>query len=106
MNVVENNVNSIVKFVTAMYSPDDLWVKHYDNPDRYAIVFYFNKIDDKYMTKSNHSNPEELKEAMFNREIRTYINDFLDIKTSGLQPPDFWPPEEKYAISIYVRHTR
>ena len=110
-NNLEFDVNGIVKFVTAMFSPDDMWVKEYINPGkgrsdkRYSIVFYFSEIDEKYMTNPQHRNPEELKEAMYCREIRTYINDFLGIKTSGLQPPDFWPPAENHPISIYVRHT-
>ena len=105
-NNLESDVNGIVKFVTAMFSPEDMWVRHYDKPDRYSIIFYFNEIDEKYMTNPQHRNPEELKEAMYCREIRSYINDFLGIKTSGLQPPDFWPPAENHPITIYVRHTR
>jgi hypothetical protein len=103
-NKLENNVNSIIKFITAMFSPEDIRVKHYDNPDHYSITFYFNEIDDKYFTNPQHCNPEELKESMFNRELRRYIDNFLSIKTSGLQPPDFYPPDVKYPISIYVKH--
>ena len=99
----KNEVNSIVKFVTAMFHPDDVWVKPYDDPERYSIIFYFKDIDDKYITNPHHRDPKELKSNMFNREIRTYIHNFLGIKTSGSQPPDFYSPSEKHPITIYVK---
>lgn len=102
---LKQEVNSIVKFVTAVFKPADVWVRPYENPERYSIIFYFDEIDEKYMTNPMHRNPKELKEAMYNREIRKYINNFLGIKTSGLQPPDFWSPEEKHPISTYVIST-
>jgi hypothetical protein len=103
-NKLENEVNSIVKFVTEMFHPDDVWVEPYDNPERYSIIIYFNDVDDKYITNPLHGNQKEHKANMFNREIRTYIQNFLGIKTSGVQPPHFHSPEETHPISIYVRY--
>ena len=99
---LKNEVSSIVKFVTEMFHPDDVWVKPYDDPERYSIVFYFNDIDDKYITNPLHGNQKEHKANMFDREIRKYINDFLGIKTSGVQPPYFYSPSENHPITIYV----
>ena len=102
-NELKNEVSSIVKFVDAMFHPDDVWVKPYDDPERYSIIFYFKDIDEKYMTNPQHRDPKELKAHMFNREIRKYINDFLGIKTSGLQPPNFFSPTETHPITIYTK---
>ena len=99
---LKNEVNSIVKFVTAMFHPDDVYVKPYDDPERYSIIFLFKDIDDKYITNPLHGNQKEHKANMFNRKIRKYINDFLGIKTSGVQPPDFYSPSEEHPITIYV----
>lgn len=102
---LKNQVNMIVKFITAIFKPVDVQVISYENPERYAIEFYFDEIDDKYITNPFFSTAKSLKEINLNREIRKYIKDFLQIKTSGLQPPDFFPPEEKHPITTFVRHT-
>ena len=102
-NDLKTDVGSIIKFVTNVYSPDDIRVTPV-TPEHYNIVFYFNEIDDKYITNPQHRDTEELKINMFNREIRTYIENYLGIKTTGLQPPDFFPPMVNHPISIYVRY--
>ena len=102
---LENQVNSIVKFIGAKYKPEDVWVKTYDDPDRYSIIFYFDKIDDKYILNRQARDIKAHKENILTREIRTYIENYLGIKTKGLQPPDFFAPAKAFPISIYVRHT-
>ena len=102
---LENQVNSIVKFIGAKYKPEDVWVKTYDDPERYSIIFYFDKIDDKYILNRQARDIKAHKEDILTREIRTYIENYLGIKTQGLQPPDFFAPAKDFPISIYVRHT-
>jgi len=103
---LKNEVNSIVKFIESMYSPADVWVKEYDDPERYSIIFYFDEIDDKYIINPHAGDFRAHKENVLRREIRKYIGDFFGIKTSGLQPPNYFAPEENYPISIFVRHTQ
>lgn len=102
---LENQVNSIVRFISEIYKPEDVWVKTYDDPDRYSIIFYFDKIDDKYILNRQAGDIRAHKENILTREIRTYIENYLGIKTQGLQPPDFFAPAKAFPISIYVRHT-
>ena len=102
---LENQVNSIVKFIGAKYKPEDVWVKTYDDPERYSIIFYFDKIDDKYISNRQNRDIKAHKENILTREIRTYIENYLGIKTQGLRTSDFFPPVESFPISIYVRHT-
>lgn len=104
-NDLENQVNSIVRFISELYKPEDVWVKDYDDPDRYSIIFYFDKIDEKYILNRQAGDIRAHKENILTREIRTYIENYLGIKTQGLQPPDFFAPAESFPISIYVRHT-
>ena len=104
-NDLENQVNSIVRFISELYKPEDVWVKDYDDPDRYSIIFYFDKIDEKYILNRQAGDIRAHKENILTREIRTYIENYLGIKTQGLQPPDFFAPAEAFPISIYVRHT-
>lgn len=103
-NDLKTDVNSIIKFVTNVYSPDDTRVIPV-TPEHYNIIFYFNEIDDKYITNQEHGDTKVLKSKMFNREIRTYIENYLGIKTTGLQPPNFFPPMVNHPISIYVKYT-
>ena len=104
--ILKRQVKSIVKFVTEMYSPADVWVMPYTDPERYSIIFYFDKIDDRYITNPHVGDIREHKENVLRREIRKDIGEVFGIRTSGLQPPDFFSPEEKHPISIYVKHTQ
>ena len=104
-NELKNKVDSIVKFIGRLYSPEDVWVKEYDNPNQYSIIFYFDEIDDKYISNDSAFDLKAHKENNLNREIRTYIKNFLGIKTSGLQPPNFYAPTEKHPITTYVKYT-
>ena len=103
--ILKRQVDSIVKFVNELYSPYDYWVMRYDDPERYSIIFYFEDIDDRYITNPHVGNIREHKENVLRREIRKEIYDLLNIRTSGVQPPDFFSPEEKHPITIYVKHT-
>jgi len=105
-NILKFEVNSIVKFINRIYSPKNFRVIHYDDPERYSIIFYFDNIDDKYISNRQHGNIRDHKENMLTREIRTYIENYLGIKTQGLQPPDFFAPAKAFPISIYIRHTK
>lgn len=102
---LKNEVDSIVKFISKLFNPADVWVISYSDPDRYSITFYFDDIDDRYIRNPDSRSIKTHKENMLNREIRTYVERYLGIKTSGLQPPDFFSPEEKHPISVYVMHT-
>ena len=103
---LKNEVDSIVKFISAVYSPKDFRVIHYDDPERYSIVFYFDNIDDKYISNRQAGNIRDHKENILTREIRRYIENYLGIKTQGLRTSDFLPPVESFPISIYVRHAK
>jgi len=98
--------DSIVKFIDELYSPYDYQVIRYDDPERYSIVFYFDKIDDKYILNHQARDIKDHKENILKREIRTYIENYLGIKTQGLRTSDFFPPVESFPISIYVKHTK
>ena len=104
-NDLENQVNSIVRFISEIYTPEDVWVKTYNDPERYSIIFYFDDIDDKYILNRQARDIKAHKENILTREIRTYIENYLGIKTQGLQPPDFFAQAASFPISIYVRHT-
>ena len=103
---LQQQIDAIVKFVTSLYSPTDVWVKPWnDNPNRYSIIFYFDEIDDKYITNSNHRDPKELKAKRLTRDIRDSVYNFFDIRTSGLQPPDYFSPQEEHPLSIVATYT-
>ena len=104
-NDLENDVNAIVRFIGELYKPEDVWVKPYDAPERYSIIFYFDNIGDKYILNPQAGNIRDHKENILTREIRTYIENYLGIKTQGLSTSDFFPRFESFPISIYVRHT-
>lgn len=101
MDNLKKDVDSIVKFVSSIYKPENVWVKN-DIPRRYSIIFYFDKIDDKYIKNPQSNDIPAHKENMLTREIRTDIQNFFGIKTRGLQPPDFYAPsEDMHPIAIY-----
>ena len=104
--ILKLEVNSIVKFINRIYSPKDFRVIHYDDPERYSIIFYFDNIDDKYILNRQAGNIRDHKENILTREIRTYIENYLGIKTQGLRTSDFLPPVESFPISIFVKHTK
>jgi hypothetical protein len=102
---IEEEVNSIVRYVKEMYSPYDVWVQG-GGLNKYTIVFYFDDIDDKYIVNPLHGDQKQHKANMFKREIRSQIYNFFGIKTTGTQPPDYYSPEENHPITIVVTYTR
>jgi len=101
---VEEEVNSIVKFVEVLYKPAVVHVED-NGRGKYNIIFYFDDIDDKYITNPLHPNQELHKANMFKREIRTRIYEFFGIKTTGLSLADHFSPMEYHPITIVVSHT-
>jgi len=120
---LKNEVDSIVKFVSKLFNPADVELRHVigefsltpqdlirmglatEDPEGCVIIFYFDDIDDKYIKNPESSSIKNHKENILNREIRTYIDRYLGIKTSGLQPPESLSSWENYPISVYVMHT-
>lgn len=102
---IEEEINSIVKFVEEMYSPSLVHVDNNGN-EKYSIIFYFDDIDDKYVVNPQHRDQRLHKANMFKREIRDQIYNFFGIKTTGTQPPDYYSPEENHPITIVVTYTR
>jgi len=102
---LKNEVDSIVKFVSRLFNPADVELRPVEDPEGCVIIFYFDDIDDKYIKNPESSSIKNHKENILNREIRTYIDRYLGIKTSGLQPPESLSSWENYPISVYVMHT-
>lgn len=102
---VEEQVNSIVKFVEELYNPYDVYVQG-SGYGRYSIIFYFDEIDNKYITNPLHKDLKLHKANMFKREIRTQIYNFFGIETTGLPITDHFSPVEQHPITIVVTHTR
>ena len=103
MENLKQKVDAIVKFVDKIYSPKKIQLEQYVHPDRYLIIFYFDEIDDMYIRNPQARDITEHKESMLNRKIRTNILKYLSIKTTGLQPPDFYSPSEYYPITTVVK---
>ncbi len=102
----ENKINQIVKFVETIYHPYKTKVVPIKLGNRkvYTIGFYFEEIDDKYLTRSSTEDPKKLKEYELTCEIRTYIENYLGIKTTGAQPSkDFFPAPEDHGITIVTQ---
>jgi hypothetical protein len=100
---VEQEVNRIVKFVKELYSPYDVYVQG-SKMGKYSIIFYFEEIDDRYIVNPQHKDQKQHKANMFKREIRDQIYNFFGIKTTGLQPNDYFSPHEEHPITIVVTY--
>jgi hypothetical protein len=103
MYSVKNDIKTIIKFVSVVYKPTKVEVKEVEIEDlkEYIIIFYFDEIDDKYITNPGHGNLKVHKQDMLSRQIRTDVEDYLSIKTTGLQPRNkFYSPIEKHDITI------
>ena len=101
---LENQVNSIVKFVEEMYSPSHVHVES-EGVDEYVIIFYFDEIDNEYITNPLHRDLKLHKASRLKREIRTQIYNFFGIKTTGLPLTDHFSPVENHPMTILVSHT-
>ena len=102
---VEDKVKQIVKFVETIYTPWKTKVVEVPISDKiqYVIGVYFKEISDEYISNRDFRSLRENKETNLTREIRTRVQDYLGIKTTGLQPPDFWAPPENHMITIVVQ---
>ncbi len=103
---IENKVNAIVKLINTLYSPDEIKVRKSEFDDEMLIDVYVSHIDDSYITNSDYYDLKKLKQQNFEGEIRRTIQDFLSIKTSGLNPHTGFSPYEVHGITIDVRLTK
>jgi len=103
---IENKVRAIVKLINTLYSPDEIKVRKSEFDDEMLIDIYVSHIDDSYITNPDFYNLDKLKELNLEREIRKTIQDFLDIKTSGLNPNTGFAPYDVHGITIEVRLTK
>ena len=106
MTSVEEKINQITKFVERIYKPYETKVVHVVLKDRkvYTIGFYFEEIPSKYLTNISTRDPKRNKEYNLTNEIRTYIENYLGIKTSGFQPSKgFYPQHEDHGITIVTQ---
>lgn len=106
MSSVKDKVNQIVKFIDSFYEPKKIKVVDFVISDKknYTIGVYFENISDDYISNSEFHDIKKLKEHNLTREIRTYIENYLGIKTSGLQPKNnFLPPPENHLITIVTQ---
>jgi len=106
---LKKQVDAIDKFVTSLYKPDLIHIEEVsDNKGNiygYKIIFYFDKISDEYILNPRAHDIKGHKSEILRREIRERVQDYFDIKTSGVQPPDFFAPWELHPINIIVTHT-
>ena len=104
MSDIEQNIKIIIKFINAFYHPTKTEFLENGINDEPAIIFHFDSISDDYITNPQHRDVKYLKEEMLTREIRKYIEDYLGIKTTGLQPRNtFFGPFERQGITIKVK---
>lgn len=105
MSEREDEIRSIVKFIKEFYNPKSINIGKRIVGDQvsYEIRAIFETVDDKYITNPQHKDTKELKEKMFARQIRTDVENFLGIKTTGLQPRNnFLSPAESHGIRIVI----
>lgn len=106
MSLIENRIKQIVKFVEAFYKPFRIKVSELTASDKkeYVIGVFFKEISDDYISNREFKSIRENKEINLTREIRTYIENYLGIKTSGLQPSkEFFAPPENHMITIVAQ---
>lgn len=99
---MNSKARAITKLIDTLYSPNKIKVKKSDFDNEILINVYFSEIDDSYVTNSSYYNPHMLKEMNMEFEIRKTILQYLDIKTSGLDPYTGFSPYEVYGITIDV----
>ncbi len=102
MSLSDINIKKIVKFVETLYTPAKIMVRDIEISGEKEIIIgvYFDEISDKYISVPYTRQVNKNKEENMTMEIRKSIHDFLGIKTSGLQVPDFFPPIERHGITI------
>ncbi len=103
---MNSKIKAIVKLIESLYSPAEIKVRKSEYDDEILIDVYFSHIDDSYITNSDYYDLKKLKQQNFEGEIRRTIQDFLSIKTSGLNPHTGFSPYEVHGITIDVRLTK
>ena len=93
---------AIVKLIDTLYSPNRIKVKKSEYDDEILINVYFSEIDDSYITNTSHPSPFKIKEMNMEFEIRKTVLQYLDIKTSGLDPNTGFSPYKVYGVTIDV----
>ena len=101
-----SKIKAIVKLIEVLYSPAEIKVRKSEYDDEMLIDVYFSHIDDSYITNPDYYDLKKLKQQNFEGEIRRTIQDFLGIKTSGLNPHTGFSPYEVHGITIDVRLTK
>lgn len=101
---MDNQVKAVVKLINVLYKPIGIETNEIDDNGfpQTLINVYFEEIDDSYITNPNHRNKKYLKERNFEFKLRKDILDYLDIKTSGLDPNTGFSPYNEEDISINV----
>jgi hypothetical protein len=99
---MNSNIRAIVKLIETLYSPDRVEVKKSNYDDEILINVYFTRIDDSYVSNSQHWNVHLLKSQNMEREIRRTIKDYFGIDTSGNDPRTGFSPYKVHGITIYV----
>jgi hypothetical protein len=114
MSSAKTKVDQIVKFVNAMYHPYKTKVVDIKIGERkvYTIGFYFKDISDEYLsdftvTDVKRNNlfllAKKKKEYNLTKEIRTYVENYLGIKTTGLQGTEDFKQHEDHGITIVTQ---
>lgn len=99
---MNSKARAITKLISTLFSPDKIEVKKSEHDNEILINVYFSSIDDSYVTNSSYYNPHMLKEMNMEFEIRRNVLQYLDIKTTGLDPYTGFSPYEVYGITIDV----
>ena len=105
MPISPDIIAMIVKFIKNVFKPKDIRVSKAETTEGivdYVIFIYFDSIPDSYIKNPDFHDLKIHKEIMLKREIRKSIQDYLGIKTTGLQPPLFFSPAEDHDLTIIV----
>ena len=101
---MDRRVKAIVKLINVLYKPLGIEINDIDDNGfpQTLINIYFSEIDDSYISNPNHRDVKYLKERNFEFRLRKDILDYLDIKTSGLDPNTGFSPYNEEDITINV----
>ena len=101
---MDRRVKAIVKLINVLYKPLGIEINDIDDNGfpQTLINIYFSEIDDSYISNPHHRDVKYLKERNFEFKLRKDILDYLDIKTSGLDPNTGFSPYNEEDITINV----
>lgn len=105
MNISQETINSIVKFINLIEKPKNVKVTSItlSGKKEYVIGVYFDSLPDSLIINPDHNDLKDHKEKVMTRKIRMDIEKYLGIKTSGFQSSNmFFPPQEIHGITIVV----